>query len=304
MRQVYVLVAWLLASGLALAQPYAYSASALRCPCGNAPNWAIDSRVQGAYHFNARGFSPNINDDGSQDNDLFGGTGLRLTDVATADFCGSLDASALTLGCQSGTPSCTYTDFCFASASFTTGCDTKPTNRSMPGSWSRIVSSAFFSGFELAWKQAALGSGQFDFIVVNPGEGYVHHDGATTFSPGEWHNVIGRYTQGGGLGGTADLLVDGVVDATGVMASDMTSGCSGYLLNRNGPSGNFIGGLDNCWATQGALSDTDACRVAVCGMDGCACDCSGSTYLRAARHSSFGGPISCTLPACNKSTFD
>ena len=300
---VILLVALVSGAG---AQTLSLSASVIRCACGNAPSWAANANLRGYWQHNERGSlgtsAEPKRDSSPYDQDLTAGGGV--VEGPTYDFCYAHLQSSTSTGPGCGT-GCTDTDFFFPAQSFTVGCWTKPTSYVHFGAYKTTdnFNGNFGEGWTVGWTQADASSGNYVFKVDTAADGEVKITSAISYSfPIAWHHHLGEFTQGG-AGGTLRQYIDTVLDAnTTTTSADLTSG-DGLAWGQASAS-LALGKFDECFAYAGILTAEDKCRIAVCGWDGCACDCDGASYTRAALHTSFGGPLTCTLPACDKAAPD
>lgn len=311
MRQV--LAALILGVGLAAAQtPEIFISSVVRCPCvGNAADWGQDTRFRGVWTFEERDLWPSsqkVADHSSYGfNILAPNTQLRTRFDQRREGCRAADTNfSTTIACQ-----CQAGDGCVAAnfqiaGSYSLGCWERPRDVTGDRFTVNTTTTRTSTGYALGWNQAALGSGRFRFATNHSG-GNVILASASTYTPNSWHHHVGRYTTGASR--LMEQLIDGVLDAnTATASSDPPSAWSDTLQIGAVPfNGDFVGDVDECWVYADLLTNAAACRIAVCGVNGCGCVCDPADptmYLDAPNHVSFGGSLSCTLPPCNQPTPD
>lgn len=261
-----------------------------------APDWRSDARFLQILGFEEPNGTLTV-DTSPTNNNM---TGSNTIDATYAEQgCQSLQipgANGNSVQCKVGNP-CTPSDFYFVFDDFTVGGYFRiaaPPGSGQQGGLYGTVPSFFSPGWWLWVGNNTPVPGQhWIFQMVSTA---VFQTVSSTAAPNStWTHVVGRYDHGTQ---TASLLVNGVVDATRTSINALTNNGSALTL----PIGvrNMIGNYDEAFVFHGVMADTDVCRIAVCGIDGWGCTCSGSTYTAAAKHASFGGPITCTLPACDK----
>lgn len=284
------------------------SAAQVACPCnGNAADWATDTRFHGSWEFDERfPFSfgtagASIRDRGPHANQLSDGSSTHVSTDAR-ERCRAADQTSTVIQISCGT-SCVNADFQFP-GSWTMGCWEKP--RECGGVCTRYTLSTNNGnnvggvGYRQGWKQGGNGAGTFIFGVdpTTPATEVVATS-VLPYTPGTWHHHVSQFNAG-----TMRQYIDGAVDANTASAAALSTwgtfsiGVSPF--NRSGQ-----GLIDDCFVFDGVLSAADICRIAVCGVRGCGCECNGAAYVSRPLHSSAGGPVSCTMPAaCNKAAPD
>lgn len=282
------------------------SAAQVACPCnGNAADWATDTRFHGSWEFDERfPFSfgtagASIKDRGPHANQLSDGSSTHVSTDAR-ERCRAADQTSTVIQISCGT-SCVNADFQFP-ASWTEGCWEKP--RECGAACTRYTLSTNNGnnvggvGYRQGWKQGGNGAGTFTFGIdpTTPAAETVILT-AIGYAPAVWHHHVAQYDAGGG--GVMRQYIDATVDAnTAVVAQLTTWGNFSIGVSPFTRSGQGL--IDDCFAFDGVMSAEDICRVAVCGVRGCGCECDGATYLHRALHISDGGSIDCAMPACNK----
>jgi len=271
-----------------------------RCTPGRAPDWALDLNFRGIWYFEEpKTQLPELAADSSFNGNTLDSTAGELASRKAHQACRSNDQTA-DLGGDSRvcTGTCDPTDFRFNTGEFTAGCWLRP--------------NAFPSGFALQGMQIGtdgingnasdgwnLGATDTGFWIFKIDLGVVETilTSASTYALNNWYHHIGRYNSSIDL---MEQIVNGLVDAnTGSSASPGISDVFGYGV---GPR-MLQAVVDECWAWAAAMQTSSICRIAVCGIDGCGCRCNQGTpanYDYAPTHTSFGGPLTCTLPPCDQ----
>jgi hypothetical protein len=212
------------------------------------------------------------------------------------------------LRCQSG---CDPTDFDFTSGNFTAGgWYYLPTSLSgtdhMMGTMTNEGGgcSTNGGGWRQTWDEA---TDKYRFVLCGAsGNIPAAVSTSSTYSHDAWHHAVVRYTDASSL---LEQVLDGALDSNTTTHAGPGNNSSPFSIV-NGvfsrvPVGAFA---DELFVFSDAMANTDVCRIAVCQIDGLACQCdwagTPANYSSRARHSSEGGPISCTMPACDKSAPD
>jgi len=211
-------------------------------------------------------------------------------------------AAAAQRACQAA-DSCDNDDFRFPSGDFTAGCWLRR-DAAVDGAEDWTLGTDTTNGLigTGGWRMGFNSANKYLFQVQHaPSETEVNIVSAAASAIDTWGHHVVRYTDSGDL---MEQIIDGALDGT-----------TGTSLSPSGTSGNFTIGVngfalavrgfhDECWVFAGRLSEDDVRRIAVCHTDGtgCQCDYGGdpTQYTSRPLHSSEGGPITGSLPPCNK----
>jgi hypothetical protein len=275
---------------------------------GDAIDWSNDNRFIAVYTAeDRRHLTVPLDDITAYDNNLAVSSGTSFDAVDIKHGCQALNFPGGTgqLACFTSN-NCDKDDFCFIERDFTIASwirlNSAPT---ATATWwgndqtKGVFNSGIILGMDtmLHWRFVIDPSAAADEVIL------------TSTNPttvGTWTHVAARFTHIIPLG-NMEQIFDGVVDSTTTAAASV-SACGATNGGIGMPPQSLNMRFDDMVFFNGFLSDIDICRIAVCGIrgDGCRCDWLGTpaNYLMRYRHSSEGGELSCTLPACDKSTPD
>lgn len=294
-----------------------------QCPCvhpDHAPDWRQDPIFVGVYEFeelgliqegSARGYSTGagIVLDSSSLNQPMTSVSDSITTATRAtqvkQQCGAVSlvgGNNPVATCVAS--ACNASQHCPVDTAFTAGCWVYPNDLGGAEFKAHLRADNFQGGlgdgWQAGWVQAGSGSGKYRFAMDPSGENLL--DTATSYSPNEWHHHTSRFVWTSGTG-EMQQLIDGIKDSN-TQSSAALSTCDLFSIGGYSAATGFR--YDECFVAFGALSDATDCRIAVCGIDGCGCSCDWAgdptDYASAPAHTSFGGPLTCTLPACNETT--
>ncbi len=286
------------------------STTTTTCPCaGNAPDWSSDSRFKGIWRFeesNPSASPPVVlwADSSPATNPLFP-NGTSTTDAQE----GCRAVLSQNVGWRNicrVEDGCTTADFEYTGP-WTEGCWEKPTDCEGTCIGYTIVtdhnSGDLGAGYGQGWTQDSGGFGRFFFETdanTGPPPGGDEIEIQTGLYAAEaWHHHVVRWS-----GSQATQIIDGVAGTPGGGSQPTAWTLNSFQIGRDIPV-SFLGQVDECFSFAATLSDEDVCRIAICGIRGCGCTCSGTTYVSRPKHASEGGPIDCNMPmACNKAAID
>lgn len=259
----------------------------------SAPDWRGDARFLTVIDYDANG-NPQL-DSSSSNNNLSGQSTMDFTFAQQGCASKSVPGTnGSTNQCQVGSP-CAPSAFYFLGDSFTAGgwyrIATPPCSTCGAGLWGTVS----LYGNPGWWLFISNG-----FAPAGPGQKWVFLIASTTnfgtvsianWATATWTHVVGRYDASATQ---ARIYVNGALDHSTNSVAALTNNGS----NLSSPIGtrNMQGNYDEQYVFHGVMVDEDICRIAVCGIDGWGCTCSGTTYTSAPKHVTFGGFLSCTLP--------
>lgn len=274
---------------------------------GNAPDWSGDTRFIGIYNFERPTIAGGkvFLDASPGTNPVNASIGGYPAVVQTAhQGCWGFPAALNTWRCSSA-DGCTETDFFFTSGNFTVGAWVFPQEVPPGGPTNGIApvldTAGNGAGVATGWDfgvDSGPGATQNFAFQIN-GTATLKAESATAYSLDTWAHAVARYTD---ATDTGEFIINGLLDAN-TLSSPQPIGGGGFFLNNGINFGRLVGTVDEEFVFAGAMATTDLCRIAVCGIDGCACTCDTGTpanYATRPRHTSAGGPLTCTMPACDK----